>query len=1342
MLFKYDKDRRILTIKQVEDFPIEIDVFRAHQESYRKFKDVTIHDLINKFCIAMCESLGLKEIVPEIEIVEFNTADKYELLKDSNRFYSVKVAFIVDGFKLNPVEFTRIPYLDKYCVFNFDRSRKSIWCELTNLESIAYDEKNNKVVVNFPNNSFSIVPGSVVNGLDLKIYAKKIPYLYVLRTMCQRDGINVRLEDIFSNKMLSASVADTDDSLKQETIDIALEETRIMKYLDSEDFKLGRLREPLDKVLVIDGCEGGILNRPVKLRSGEVIPRGVEVSSELLQIFKKNLINEVWIRKEPSVAGKEFTGKIIKTLPEGVRLTPLVGQILEEAGIDTSLMLFDGGSRLQKKIEFDNINDMYIINDKTQLTDDIIKLLYDMGDDYIECYSTKDTTVKYKMEQEFIGNYTAKLSDFMEPEDYPEGCTGQERTYYYGISNPYKIKEITTVDTLTAHDMMAIISYTARVQTYPEYNEVVDRERDLVKKVNTYNEIFTQAFKQVMYSYIENYKPHIAKFLKSGETGIEVKVNPFISFYSKWKQAISDRKLLRPSNDLPVISLLNQANKLSTFVKDDAAVPKEMRSIAMGFHGRICPYDTPAGKKIGLVNTIAIGCRIEDGIMKAPYRRVIKTKDGKSKLTNRIDYLTVEEEQQFIIGDILSIRVDSEGYIDDAIINARVPSPVDVREKVKFELTDTRNLDYVNAFSNMHLSPAAALLTFASCNDVARDVFAINQNSQASYLQDSDVPIVYTSMYTHMFKYGNDFVIEAKANGYVVEVSNKVIVVQYEDSVEYQNIITDNFEVKVGDTVKADQPISLVPVIRAKYDGVIEDILDGNNILVRYDLPAHTEEIKFAETQLFNDALVMSNIRVKEGDSFKKGDILLDTATSRDGVYSPGSEELVAYVCKDGENYEDAISPIVNVTQKFISVSSKHVKRKVIEDKYRYTPDAVYGFKYISENSEITKIKKMANQSKLSTEEAWMSGNATGLLYRIDVEANEGYGKYASKEFVARMINYNRLEEADKLAGRHGNKGVTARITPMSKMLTFKNGVVSRIALNPLGVVSRMNTGQVLEAPLGFVGKLTGIRIISEPFNGASRTDIEILMSMLYDMANTYDIRNESELREVIKIYSTQGVPEDYIRDCVVMYDDIVEWKGCFEKDGTAEMYDPELGDYLPFRVVFGVSYILKIHQEVRDKIHTRAGMLSEPYVETTCQPPEGSSHKGGQKAGEMEILGVAGHGATNLVFEMTNTRSDNVGLRVEENIGILGIDPSAVDVPAEDKVPKAVNNLRYNLEAEGIKIESTFLPGIAQDNVERMKKYSAKEMVDYVESASDSSMNIYDEDSDLILDLIEIKVD
>lgn len=1311
-MFKFDTKNKILEIKQVKDLDIELDLLRAHKESYRKFKEVTIHKLIERLCNLISETTGINGLSVTSVIEKKELVDLKEIIDSTNTYYSVIATFNYNGVNLPPVEVTRIPYMDNYCVFNIEGSRKSIWCELANIEDISYEEKKSKVVVNFPNNSFSLLLGKSVPGIDIQIYKRKLKHWYALKSMMKSSGFQVDLSSYFSNPILIASLGD-DDATKDETIEMELDKTKFIQNIESDEFKLGRLRDSFNRRFTIDKCLGHILSRDVKLGdTGQVIPKGAFVTEELLELMKRFLVNEVYIKVIPNVEGRRFTGFIANKLPKGIRMTELVAELLE----DDETWKYDGNSRLSEDIE-----GRFIINEGTKLTSDILKLLYDIGATEIDCYGVGKASeiITYKFEQEIIGNYTAQLKDFLE--EIPEGYSGDEYTYYYGQENPYDFKGIVSPEKMTVHDMLALVSYTARVESFPEFNETDNREYDLLKKINLYNEIFSNAFRDVMFEYVDKYKIPISKFIKDGYSGLTDLKNPFRSFYQSWRHALDLRKVVHMSNDTSPMSILSQANKISTFVKDDSAVPKEMRSLAMGFYSRICPYETPSGKKIGLVNTIAVGCRIEDGVMKAPYRKIVKDERG-ARLTDHIDYLTVQEEQKCIIGDILSIKTDEDGYIIDEVINARVPSPVDRKEKVKFELTNSTELQYVNAFSNQHLSPMVYLIVYAACNDGARIAFGAAQYSQAIYIQDSDEPIVFTDMYTHMFEYGNDFLIKAKSSGEVIEIDDNLMILRYDPRTEYQKIITTEYDVKVGDTVKFDQIISTSPIIRAKENGVVESIID-NVITLRFDIPEREETVALQETKILNDCLIMMNLRVKEGDRFNKDDILMDTASSRGGYFSPGANEFVIYAIWGGYNYEDAIVPTINGGHKYISVSSRHAKKSIDESKSRAIIEGVRDFKFIPEKGVIAEIKRRNLKDKnLESVEKWTSGSTSGILYKIDSEKEVDKGNNM-KKYVAKFINYNRLEEADKMAGRHGNKGVTGLMCPDSKMYTFKNGRRARMALNPAGVVSRMNGGQNMEAHTGFIGYISRCKIKTNPFNGASREDLEILMSLMYDIANTYDIRTASGMSAIKEIYVPKGIPVSYLEHCVENYESIKEWEDCFERDGTAQMYDPAIGDYLPFRVAFGVSYMLKIHQEVRDKMHSRAGMLTEPYVEVTGQPTEGSSKSGGQKMGEMEAIGVASHACANIMDETMNELSDNLGKRAELHAKALHIDD--VEVDERDKVPRSVNLFRYFSEAEGINVTSNFLPEVTQDEVEKMKKYSPQEMVELTERST-SETKVY----------------
>ena len=465
------------------------------------------------------------------------------------------------------------------------------------------------------------------------------------------------------------------------------------------------------------------------------------------------------------------------------------------------------------------------------------------------------------------------------------------------------------------------------------------------------------------------------------------------------------------------------------------------------------------------------------------------------------------------------------------------------------------------------------------------------------------------------------------------------------------------------------------------------------------------------ETKYLNEAVISMNYKFRPGERFKKGDIIADTPISRDGIYSPGVNLLTAYTIWNGYNYDDSITMRKSIAHKFTSIAPHTCSMEIStrENNVRLLSESSI---YIGKNDKIADIElSLKTDSEATRKREWRaSGIASGILLTEPKIINENaIGK--SPEVSAKLLNFNKLGEGDKMSGRHGNKGTIALLEEDSNMPTLFNGVVIDQCLNPLGVPSRMNLGQLYETHLGFVGFLLNIRIISNSCNGASAKDIELLLNYVYDVANEFDLEDDEDYYEFVKIYHAQGgIPIELIEDTRAMYKEIRRYKGCFLPDGTAYLYNPKTGKPFENPVVVGVTYMEKIVQESEDKFGARSGPMYEDYTLKDYAPKKGSSKGGGQRNGDMEINAVAAKGASGLIYEMGNHKADNAYLRINEFAKAVGIKENICD--EEDAVPKSVDNFRYYLESGGIHTELDMYRGITQDEVEDLCLYSGESIV------------------------------
>lgn len=1101
-MFKYDNGA--LRIQRFDDAPVDIDIFKDQKISYKKYLDETIHKDVNYLCYLVTKHIFKwnKSVSAVTHVGELYPKFDNERSKKGNRYYPVSVDFFVDEVEVaKNVPLIRIPYQDEYCVLNVNGSNKSIINEMQRAPDITYEKKKKEVIVNMENDFFKLhlkdknskiffdMRGSTLS-LEAVLYAFQVEY-----------SSNVDIHKLFTNSYVVSAIASsfhTTDLSNREEVRKSRMLANLLPTYDLQNSipfadtgKLGLLRNALNKRLSIDACLGQVLSRPVgdtgffleegteitsaiiksakeagitklpiKAYNGKILdlniddciympvgrtikqggfylPIGTEITSELLRKMKRNKVNEVYVKYIPSIVGRNIADNLsVSILPQGTKITKLVKSLIPEIEDDMSYIL-----------PRDTEIKTYTIKSKTKLTSDHLQLLYDCGLTEITCFkgaSTNSGKITYYFEQDIIGNYTAMAKDLVDnPMDLPEGIKGTDWVYYK-YRNVETLTAPNCLDYFTVDDMYAIISLSGRLFDDDPFNESQDVDLDFYKKINMSNEIFSNHFRKAANAFVLKWKTNISRLLTMSDKVNQTDV--FKDFTHNFLSSILQATLLRTSKDQTPISIITQANKIVTPTNDSNSVSEGQRMLALGFFGKIDPNDVPQGKNIGLVNTITASCRIENGVMKAPYLKLYSTSEG-TYIINKEEYivwLTAEQERNYVIGDRSVLLTDKDGKILNDYAIARVPSPEDKDEKVKVALSAVKNIQYVNAIGEETLSAGVQVMPFVSSNDAVRVNFGTSLFMNSIYVTAGEAPYVITDMYEHMLSYSNEFRVRAADSGYIVEIR-------------------------------------------------------PNRLKVKYDNSETATIFELNETKLFNECVLSMNYKKVEGERFEKGDILADTPVSSNGIYSPGKSLIAAYI-PWGYNYEDAETIGVAATYGFTSIGTHKVEKKIPKDR-KYTPTNKNKFKYVRDHSvlDLIYVKSEETEQQMPTQE-WIS-STSGIVYDIATEYSEA-GSSSDKSLVAKLLSFNKLKSGDKMSGRHGNKGAVAREEENSNMPTFYNGVIVQINFNPLGINSRMNPGQNKEAMLGFTGFLLQIPIYSNSFNGATTEEIHYLSKFTYEIAN------------------------------------------------------------------------------------------------------------------------------------------------------------------------------------------------------------------------------------------------
>jgi len=636
----------------------------------------------------------------------------------------------------------------------------------------------------------------------------------------------------------------------------------------------------------------------------------------------------------------------------------------------------------------------------------------------------------------------------------------------------------------------------------------------------------------------------------------------------------------------------------------------DVRDVHATHYGRICPIATPEGPNIGLVGHLASYARLNTyGFLETPYRQVVHNK-GASVISDKVVFLDAFEEEKYITADS-TIPVDAKDRI--------MVDKYQVRRHGQPGIEETKNIDFVGVAANQIISIATSLIPFMEHNDGQRSLMGTNMQRQAVPLVQNEAPIVGTGVEARAATDSGHAVV-ASEDGEVSYVDAKVIKVKNKKGQNinynlnkfvrsnYSTCINQRPVVNIGDKVKSGQVLSDGPSID---NG---ELSLGKNVLVA-----------FMTWEGFNyeDAIIISERLVKE-DVYSSIHIENYTIDVRDTKLGPEvitndipniSEEKLKNLDEEGiirigaeiSSGDILVGKITPKGETTLSAEEK-LLRAIFGDKAKDVRDSSLYLEH-GEHGKVVDIKIFSREEgdKL----------AAGVLQSIQVS----------------VANLRKIQVGDKMSGRHGNKGVISRVVPVEDMPYMQDGTAIDIILSPLGIISRMNLGQLLETHLGFAAKTLGYKVATPALNGIT----------------------EDQIREELK---KAGLPED----------------------GKVLLYDGKTGEAYDNKVTVGYKYVLKLNHMVEDKIHQRS---IGPYSLITQQPLGGKAQFGGQRFGEMEVWALEGYGAAHTLQEMLTIKSDDVPGRSKAYEAIIkGEEIEKLNVP------ESFNVLLRELKGLGLNVE------------------------------------------------------
>ena len=670
----------------------------------------------------------------------------------------------------------------------------------------------------------------------------------------------------------------------------------------------------------------------------------------------------------------------------------------------------------------------------------------------------------------------------------------------------------------------------------------------------------------------------------------------------------------------------------------------EVRDVHHSHYGRMCPIETPEGPNIGLINSLASFARINEyGFIEAPYRKVDQTGE-EPRVTDEFVYITADEEENYNVAQA-NEPLDAEGHFLHKKVTGRHKDDIIEVDRTQVQLMDVSPKQMV--------SVATALIPFLQNDDANRALMGSNMQRQAVPLMVTDSPIVGTGMEYKTAKDSGICVI-AKKGGVVERVSADEIVIRNDNSmrdvyklIKYQRsnqstCLNQKPIVDVGQRVEADQIIA---------DGASTkngELALGKNPLIGF---------MTWEGYNYEDAVLLSERLVQE-DVYTSIHISEFEADARDTKLGP--EEITRDIPNVGE---DALRDLDE--RGIIRIGAEVRPNDILVGKV--TPK---GETELTAEERLLRAIFGEKAREVRDTSLRVPHGETGIIVDVKIftrENGDDVGPGVNELVRVYIAQKRKISVGDKMAGRHGNKGVVSRVLPVEDMPFLPNGRPLDIVLNPLGIPSRMNIGQVLETHLSLAANVLGWKVNTPVFDGASEIDIMDTLEMANDYVNT-DWEEFSEKWKPL-------LDGDIYDELYANRDHREVWKGvALGRDGKVQLRDGRSGENFDNRVTIGFMHYLKLHHLVDDKIHARS---TGPYSLVTQQPLGGKAQFGGQRFGEMEVWALEAYGAAYTLQEILTVKSDDIVGRVKTYEAIV----KGENIP-EPGVPESFKVLLKELQS------------------------------------------------------------
>ncbi|PKK95717.1 MAG: DNA-directed RNA polymerase subunit beta [Tenericutes bacterium HGW-Tenericutes-4] len=992
------------------------------------------------------------------------------------------------------------------------------------------------------------------------------------------------------------------------------------------------LHSPRGTRLSVEEANGDVLkviiNQKSKI-SASVFLKGCGFSDEqILKMFANDPLIESTISKDIAITEDEALLEIgRKTRPSDIPMAEKVKEYLKETYFSNTHYNFSrvGRYKYNKKLSRSNrLIGMVAAEDVVKgkkvfaktgetITKEVAIDIQDSGIN--EVLVQLNDGAKYNV----IGNARVKLSKVFPCKEEELGIN--ELVYYPLLEEILKqnktkeerieaikqnAKELITTH-LTIEDIIATISYVLGLKQGVGSEDNIDHLAN--RRVATVGELICNEFRKgvakLKETIRENLQSHDLTELTPANLISARPINKYL------KDFLASGQLSQITEDFNPAASLTNKRRVSAVgpggIKAERA-QGEARDIHYSHYGRICAIETPEGPKIGLINGLATYARVNEyGFIETPYRRIDKQLE---KVTDEIVYMMADEEEKYNICQAIELLNEDKTFVNKKVLCRHIDQVLQL---------PINQVDFMDVSPRQFISAQTSLIPFLENDDTVRALTGSNMQRQAVPLLQAEAPIVGTGM-EHYIARDSGAMIHAERAG----------VVEFADAKQIR-------------------------------------ILEKDGQIKEYNL------LKFQKTN--KETCFNQKPLVKKGQKVKEGEVIADGYSTKDGELAIGKNLAVAFMNWEGYNYEDAIliserlvkddtlTSIVLKTEDCVARSTKLGDEEITRDIPNVSEEML---RNLDENGIIrvgAEVKAgdylvgkvtPKGETELTPEERLLRAifgekarevrdnslkvphGSGGIVVDVQIftkknrdELDPGVNTLV-KVYIAKK---RRISVGDKMAGRHGNKGVISRVLPESDMPYMPNGQPVDVVLNPLGVPSRMNIGQVLEVHLGLIAKTLGWKVATPTFNGASEQDI-------------------------LQLFKESGLPED----------------------GKMELFDGRTGEMFENRVTMGYMYMIKLEHMAESKVHARS---IGSYALVTRQPLGGKAMFGGQRFGEMEVWALEAYGASHLLQEMLTVKSDDLAGRTKAYEAIVKGEPMS-----EPGVPEAFRVLVKEFQSIGLDIK------------------------------------------------------